>query len=605
MTKTFADLGLAQPLLDALTQAGYNNPTPIQGEAIPLLLEGRDLLASAATGTGKTAAFLLPSLNRLTERSEKPGRGPRVLVLTPTRELAAQVKTAAETYGNKIRHAKVVSVVGGLPYPVQNKLLSQPYEVLVATPGRLMDQMARGRIDFSRLEVLVLDEADRMLDLGFRDDIAEIARALPADRQTALFSATLEDDIARLAQSLLNNPARVEIAKPQSRNEQILEKLHYADDVMHKSRLLDHILGDESLSQAIVFISTKKDAADLADRLYADGHKAAALHGDMQQRERNRTLTQLRRGEVTVLVATDVAARGIDVAGISHVVNFDLPKFAEDYVHRIGRTGRAGREGIAISFASRADVPALRRIEKYTGRSIDPVEFSGLEARFKPRPGGFDGKGRGGSRNGGGGRGGKPGGYGGGQRGRDNNWGDRPSRFEGRGEQPRFGAPREGGFGQQREGGFGQREGGFGARNNDDRRTGGFGGGERAPRFGDRPQGDRGFQGNRGSNHRDDNFGNRADYPQRERTAAGPRGGFGQPRESFGNREFTGRTNSNNDRGGFGERRSGGFGRDDRGGDSWSRGGQGRPASGGHKSGDGARRTPRSDSPFSKSREFD
>ncbi|MGQ5523126.1 DEAD/DEAH box helicase [Chitinimonas sp. PSY-7] len=383
---TFADLGLAQPILDTLVTSGYTQPTPIQAAAIPALMARRDVMASAATGTGKTAAFMLPALNFLTEKSEKPGKGPRILVLSPTRELAAQIKTAAETYGKQIRHAKVVSVVGGMPYPLQIKLLSSPVEILVATPGRLIDLIERGRIDLSRLEMLVLDEADRMLDLGFRDDIAHIATKLPKERVTALFSATLDGDIATIAQSLLSNPERIEIAAPARRQEQIVEKLHYADDITHKTKLLDHVLADETVGQAIIFIATKLDAGDLADRLLGQGRKAAALHGDMPQRERTRTLARLKKGEVDVLVATDVAARGIDVAGITHVVNFDLPKFAEDYVHRIGRTGRAGREGVAISFAAKHEVPALRRIEKFIGRKINAVEFEGLKARFEPRP---------------------------------------------------------------------------------------------------------------------------------------------------------------------------------------------------------------------------
>nr|WP_179958221.1 DEAD/DEAH box helicase [Chitinimonas arctica] len=384
---TFADLGLAQPILDTLITSGYTSPTPIQAAAIPLLMARRDVMASAATGTGKTAAFMLPALNFLTEKTEKPGRGPRILVLSPTRELAAQIKAAAETYGKQLRHAKVVSVVGGMPYPLQIKLLSSPVEILVATPGRLIDLMNRGRIDLGRLEMLVLDEADRMLDLGFRDDIAHIATKLPKERVTALFSATLDGDIATIAQSLLTNPERIEIAAPARRQEQIAEKLHYADDITHKAKLLDRILEDEAVGQAIIFIATKLDAADLADRLLGQGKRAAALHGDMPQRERTRTLARLKTGEVDVLVATDVAARGIDVAGITHVVNFDLPKFAEDYVHRIGRTGRAGRDGIAISFAAKHEVPALRRIEKFIGRKLVSSHLEGLEARFEPRAG--------------------------------------------------------------------------------------------------------------------------------------------------------------------------------------------------------------------------
>lgn len=505
---TFSELGLAQPLLDALTASGYTEPTPVQAAAIPRLMARKDVMASAATGTGKTAAFMLPALNMLMEN--KPGRGPRILVLSPTRELAAQIKTAAETYGKQIRHAKVVSIVGGMPYPLQIKLLAAPYEILVATPGRLLDMMARGRIDFGRLDMLVLDEADRMLDLGFRDDIAEIASKLPKTRVTALFSATLDGDIAKIASTLLNEPERIEIAAPANRQEQIVEKLHYADDVMHKTRLLDRILEDEAVGQAIVFIATKIDADSLADKLFSQGKKVAALHGDMQQRERQRTLNRLKAGDIDILVATDVAARGIDVAGITHVVNFDLPKFAEDYVHRIGRTGRAGREGIAISFAAKHEVPALRRIEKFVGRKLVSYKLDGLEARFEPRPGmgGGAGKPRFGDKPRGDRFGGPSSGdrFGGGNRGgfagRDSQprtFGDRPARDA----RPAFGdrsaAPASAGAGAPR--GYGDRAA-FGQNRGSERPAYGV---DRAPYRGND---------NRSSETREVN-GNSVDYPQR------------------------------------------------------------------------------------------
>jgi superfamily II DNA/RNA helicase len=379
---SFENLGLNPSILKALTEAGYTQPTPIQQQAIPVALEGRDLMASAQTGTGKTAAFILPSLHRLATPSTSPGRGPRVLVLTPTRELAAQVNDAARKYG-KFMRARTVSVVGGMPYPVQNKLLSQPVDILVATPGRLIDHMQRGRIDFSRLEVLVLDEADRMLDMGFIDDVERIAAATPATRQTLLFSATLDGSIAGLAQKLLKNPLRIEVSTAQARHEQIEQKLHFVDNLSHKHRLLQHILTDVDLRQAIVFTATKRDADALAEDLYAQGHKAAALHGDMNQSARNRTITKLRHGDLRVLVATDVAARGIDVNGITHVINFDLPKVAEDYVHRIGRTGRAGNTGIAVSFASMADRRHLYSIERLTGQRLEAIVIPGLEPQMR------------------------------------------------------------------------------------------------------------------------------------------------------------------------------------------------------------------------------
>jgi len=382
---TFATLNLAPPILKAIEDSGYTIPTPIQAQAIPEALAGHDLMASAQTGTGKTAAFILPALQRLSVQSEVRSKGPRILVLTPTRELAQQVSDAANKYGKNMR-LKVVSILGGMPYPLQNKLLSGFVDILVATPGRLIDHIERGRIDFSRLEMLVLDEADRMLDMGFIDDVERIAAATPATRQTLLFSATLDGAIGSLALRLLRSPKRISVAATKARHENIEQKLMYVDDMAHKNRLLDHLLRDVDLNQAIVFTATKRDADSLADNLSAQGHAAAALHGDMNQRERNRTLLNLRRGNVRVLVATDVAARGIDVPGISHVINFDLPKFAEDYVHRIGRTGRAGATGIAVSFASNRDAGTLRNIERFTGQGIQPHTIEGLEPKFKPRP---------------------------------------------------------------------------------------------------------------------------------------------------------------------------------------------------------------------------
>jgi superfamily II DNA/RNA helicase len=390
---TFETLGLNASLLKAIADAGYTAPTPIQAQAIPEVIAGHDLMASAQTGTGKTAAFMLPALHRLMEPSTVRSKGPRVLVLTPTRELAQQVSDATNKYGKNMR-LKVVSILGGMPYPLQNKLLSNFVDILVATPGRLIDHIERGRIDFSRLEMLVLDEADRMLDMGFIDDVERIAAATPATRQTLLFSATLEGVIGGLAQRLLKNPKRISVAASKARHENIEQRLMYVDDLAHKNRLLDHLLRDVDLNQAVVFTATKRDADQVADDLSSLGHAAAALHGDMTQRDRNRTLTALRRGQVRVLVATDVAARGIDVAGVTHVINFDLPKFAEDYVHRIGRTGRGGASGIAVSFASSRDALHLKRIERYTGQPIAAHTIPGMEPRYQPKaqPAGGRGK---------------------------------------------------------------------------------------------------------------------------------------------------------------------------------------------------------------------
>ena len=384
---SFENLNLHPLILKAIVDSGYSTPTPIQKQAIPELLAGHDIMASAQTGTGKTAAFMLPALHRLAIPPKVHSRGPRILVLTPTRELALQVSEAAAKYGKYLNRVKVVSILGGMPYPLQNKLLSQPVDILVATPGRLIDHIQRGRINFSRLEMLVLDEADRMLDMGFIDDVEKIASAIPATHQTLLFSATLDSAIAKVAASLLKSPKRIQIATQQARLDNIEQRLHYVDDISHKNRLLDHLLRDMELKQAIVFTATKRDADTLADNLSAQGHEASALHGDMNQRDRTRTLTKLRHGRLRVLVATDVAARGIDIVGITHVINFDLPKFAEDYVHRIGRTGRAGASGIAVSFASGKDGINLKKIERFTGHQIASHVVPGLEPRYKPRSG--------------------------------------------------------------------------------------------------------------------------------------------------------------------------------------------------------------------------
>src|SRR3990172_8796388 len=366
---TFEKLALHPAILQAIVESGYTTPTPIQARAVPRARAGDDLMASAETGTGKTAAFVLPSLQRLSTPSAVSSRGPRVLVLTPTRELANQVTDAAAKYGRHIRF-RIGSVVGGMPYPPQMRLLSQPLDILVATPGRLLDHMERGRIDYSRLEVLVLDEADRMLDMGFIHAVEKRGAATPATRQTLLFSATLEGTIAKLAKRLLKNPKLIQIDTVQERNEQIEQRLHHVDDGAHKHRLLTHLLDDINMDKAIVFTATKRGADRLAKTLYAKGHPAAALHGDMNHNQRNRAITNLRSGSVRLLVATDVAARGIDVSGITHVINFDLPKNAEDYVHRIGRTGRAGAQGIAISFAAPDNFQQLRDIERYTRQTI-------------------------------------------------------------------------------------------------------------------------------------------------------------------------------------------------------------------------------------------
>ncbi|CAO3416205.1 DEAD/DEAH box helicase [Azospirillum doebereinerae] len=374
---SFSELGLHPLVLKALESFEYITATPVQSAAIPPALEGRDILATAETGTGKTAAFMLPALTRIAEMPRLGVAAPRVLVLAPTRELAKQVTDAARKYA-KFMKLNIVDVVGGMPYREQLRLLSRPVDVVVATPGRLIDHVSRRRLDLDYVEVLILDEADRMLDMGFHDDVETIAKCCPPTRQTMLFTATLDRRMAGLAGNLLRNPERVAV-ETEATAINVEQRLHHADDLDHKRRLLQHIALQPEVGKAIIFAATKRDADTLAEELSLAGHAAAALHGDMDQGKRNRTLQRLRTGQVRLLVATDVAARGIDVRDITHVINFDLPRSAEDYVHRIGRTGRAGASGIAISFASRADRETLFRIERYTNATLAIHTFPGLE----------------------------------------------------------------------------------------------------------------------------------------------------------------------------------------------------------------------------------
>ena len=395
MSIKFADLNLDKNILSAVRSEGYESPTPIQAQAIPFALDGRDIMASAQTGSGKTAAFLLPTLQRLTKRSEKPGKGPRALVLTPTRELAAQVEKNALAYAKNMRWFRTVSIVGGASFGYQTRALSKPVDLIVATPGRLMDLMQSGKVDFARLEVLILDEADRMLDMGFIDDIETIVEATPTDRQTLLFSATWDGAVGKLARKLTKNPEVVEVERVDDQGK-IEEQLLYCDDMRHKNRLLDHILRDANIDQCVIFTSTKAMTEVIADDLYEKGFAANCLHGDMPQGWRNRTLMDLRKGRCKILVATDVAARGIDVPTITHVINYDLPKQAEDYVHRIGRTGRAGRTGIAITFAEVNEYVKVHKIEKYIGRKLPELTIEGMEPTRKRKSAGGKPKGKGG-----------------------------------------------------------------------------------------------------------------------------------------------------------------------------------------------------------------
>lgn len=382
----FSTLNLIPELQKSIQQSGYLKPTPIQENAIPKILEGCDLLASAQTGSGKTAAFILPALQRL--KDVKSGKGPRILVLVPTRELAMQVASQAEKYSRHMTKVRTVCLYGGTPYPIQNRQLAKPYEILVATPGRLIDQMEKGRVDFSRVELFVLDEADRMLDMGFINDVQFIADKLPSEVQTLLFSATLEGEVLKLAKKLLNDPVEINLAPKSKKHENIEQVLYYADNLNHKLRLLDHILKDPSMQLAIIFTSTKMFANELMEILREGGHHAGVLHGDLDQKRRTSTTQKFREGKISILVATDVAARGIDIPAISHVVNFDLPANVEDYVHRIGRTGRADAKGLALSLALAKDKVLISKIEKQTGKSIASKTVAGMEPtiiKLKPK----------------------------------------------------------------------------------------------------------------------------------------------------------------------------------------------------------------------------
>jgi len=386
---SFDSLNLHDPLKAALRDAGYTQATDVQQRAIPPALEGRDLMVASSTGSGKTASFILPALTRVLAARQDPAArrdkgvtsGPRVLVLAPTRELALQVAQAAQRYGRHVQGLRVATVVGGVPYGAQLKALRGPLDILIATPGRLMDHMHSGKAVLSQVQMLVLDEADRMLDMGFIDDIRFIAEATPAARQTLMYSATFAGHVGRLAQALLRDPMRLEVSSHTEAHADIEQRLHWADDLQHKNALLDHLLTERTVDQAVVFTSTQRDADWLADRLADMGHAVASLHGGMPQGRRNRVLQGLRSRQLRVLVATDVAARGIDVPTISHVINYGLPMKAEDYVHRIGRTGRAGRAGLAVTLAERRDAGMVQRIQRFTTQRIPAAVIAGLEPR--------------------------------------------------------------------------------------------------------------------------------------------------------------------------------------------------------------------------------
>jgi superfamily II DNA/RNA helicase len=379
---TFADLGLSDELLRAVTEAGYTSPTPIQAAAIPPVLMNRDLIGIAQTGTGKTAAFVLPMIDILAHGRAR-AMMPRSLILEPTRELAAQVAENFEKYG-KNQKLTMALLIGGVSMGDQMKALEKGVDVLIATPGRLMDLFGRGKILLSGCATLVIDEADRMLDMGFIPDIEEICTKLPPTRQTLLFSATMPPPIKKLADKFLSNPKYVEVARPASKNTQIEQRLVETTSRSKKSVLVKLLRADD-VNTAIVFSNRKTMVRELAQSLKRDGFKAGEIHGDMEQSERIRELDRFKAGEINILVASDVAARGLDVKGVSHVINYDVPWHPDDYVHRIGRTGRAGATGKAFTLATPDDAEAVANIEKLTGGAIIRMEGAAAAAP-EPEP---------------------------------------------------------------------------------------------------------------------------------------------------------------------------------------------------------------------------
>ncbi|MGE8541085.1 MAG: DEAD/DEAH box helicase [Acinetobacter sp.] len=559
MSKTFADFSLDLSLQQALETLGFTAPTPVQEQSIPAALEGKDLLVSSQTGSGKTAAFLLPTLNGLAGQETlvsfkdrmKAVTQPNILVISPTRELAQQVCQDAIALVRHMKGVRVAAIMGGMPFGKQIQQLKGA-QVVVATPGRLLDLVNRRQIKLDNVDALIVDEADRMLDLGFSEDLEAISDLAANRKQTLMFSATFAPRIINLAERMMNDPERIAIETGHSTNTDITQTLHWTDGFEHKKKLLTHWLNEEDVDQAVVFASTQEDTDMLAEELAEAGLSVVALHGAMPQTVRNRRLRSIREGRAKILVATDVAARGLDVPTISHVINFGLPMKNEDYVHRIGRTGRAGRTGKAITLATYRERGKIRALEDYLDARLEVSEIEGLEPSPPPARGSRDGGGRGrdggGRGRNGGGRDGGRGGFGGGRRfeGESNfkrreGGDDRPRRSyddKPRGDRPSFGGgedrPRRefNSDRPRREGGFGDRP----QRSFDDR-----------PKrdFGDRPAPRRegGFNDKPRFNSNDDNRGNSVDYkPRRE-------GSFGdRPKRDFGDRPAPRRE------GGFGDR---------------------------------------------------
>ena len=525
---TFADLGLAEPLLRALNAANYTVPTPIQARTIPALLQGRDVLGIAQTGTGKTAAFALPVLQHLHESKERAQpKSPRALVLAPTRELAVQIARSFDTYGRGLG-LRLCTVVGGLGYGRQIETLSRGVDILIATPGRLLDLVERGNVKLGQVSFFVLDEADRMFDMGFIRDVRRIAASVSKNRQTLLFSATMPNDIAKLSAEILKNPEKVEIA-PQGRTVEKIDQRVYFVNAANKRTLLNHLLSDEALERVIIFTRTKRGANRVAEALEDRGVRSEAIHGNKSQNARQKALDNFARGKARVLVATDLASRGIDVQGVTHVINFELPADAESYVHRIGRTARAGASGIAISFCDGSERGQLKGIERLTNQRIPVVptpanedmpsappvraraEGDDRDDRRDERPR----EGRGGPRGGGPRGGGRNGG------GRHRSFGDRPNYDQDRGDRAPAHADQQFRGGDYRDAPRGERS--FGDRPHGDRPRGDHPRGDRLR--GDRPHGDRphGDRPQHGRPQGERSFGDRPrgdrfDQAQRERS---------------------------------------------------------------------------------------
>ena len=373
---SFSNFSFIPPISKAISRINYSNPTPIQEQCIPVILSGKDVLASAQTGTGKTAAFCLPLLDLVANKPKhkhKRNISPDVLILSPTRELATQIEHELMRFSH-FMDTNIVAVVGGVSYKLQNKLLKSNVNFLVATPGRLMDLVRQRKINLKHIDTLVIDEADRMLDMGFIPDIKKIFESTSQDQQVLMFTATLNKQIEKIAQQFLRDPERIAIEQENKSNKNIHQIAYPVADYNQKKLVLVDVLNEADINQAIIFTATKREADRLSDELYLMNHRSKTLHGDMSQRERTRTINRFKNNEIKILVATDVAARGIDVDDITHVINFDLPRQVEDYIHRIGRTGRAERKGKAISLVTDKEKFMLQKIEKYANVKIEIIK---------------------------------------------------------------------------------------------------------------------------------------------------------------------------------------------------------------------------------------